>query len=105
MLKVERCESNDREPIHCHYANQIFAQPSFIELDLEREILRADYSGEIGNGVPSDVWNNTTIRWPITPHLSAGAINAVLDEIKYLAALLIAESEIKHVAIQRRDQT
>lgn len=75
--------------LHQHYRGQTSAQPCHVELDCEAGTLTADYSGEIGNGVPVAVWHNRTLRWTI-PCLTADAANALLDEVLPIAERIVA---------------
>jgi hypothetical protein len=49
--------------LHCQYQGQINPQPIYAELDPENRTVMVDYSGEIGNAVPVDVWNGRVLRW------------------------------------------
>lgn len=67
------------KPVYEHFQGQSQPQPAFISID-ENGKVDADYSGEIGNGVPSKVWHNRTLRVPINPELSAGEIENFLHD-------------------------
>jgi hypothetical protein len=56
-------------------------QPTYVELDLDSGDLSADYSGDVGGGVPERVWNGEVVRYAIDPDLTASEINQLLDEI------------------------
>jgi hypothetical protein len=71
--------------LHRHYARQTSPQPCYVELDTETGRLRCVVSGEIGSGVPVRVWHGIVQRWRI-PALKADAANALLDELRPLAA-------------------
>ena len=70
--------SNKKErPVLCQYDGQIQPQPAYLELQpmLDGEIyLRADYSGEIGNAVPMDVWYNRVLRFGVPPEVTRAAL-------------------------------
>lgn len=70
--------------LHHHYTNQIDAQPCYVELDCRTGELSADWNGEIGNAVPSDVYHGHRTRWTI-PTLKADAANALLEKISSIA--------------------
>ena len=64
-------------------------QPAYIEFNSITDELSADYSGEIGGGVPESVWNGKRRRYTISPHLTLDEINTLLDEV---AAVLETDS-------------
>jgi len=53
-------------PLSHTYPKQINRQPAYVELAEDGEIT-AGWSGEIGSGVPMDVWNDRTLRMSV-PH-------------------------------------
>lgn len=75
--------------LHQHYRGQSAPQPCHVQLACDTGTLGAGYSGEIGNGVPSHVWHNRTLRWTI-PCLTADAANALLDEVLPIAERIVA---------------
>jgi len=69
-----------RKPVLYQYQGQCFPQPAYLELDpmLAGEIvLTADYSGEIGNGVPMSVWHNLILRFGIPSQVTLKALNTL----------------------------
>lgn len=48
-------------PLYHRYPQQSHAQPAFIQLNSDGHVF-ADWSGEIGNAVPVNVWNGTDVR-------------------------------------------
>jgi hypothetical protein len=72
-----------------HYRGQTSPQPCYVSLNCEGGDLVAEYSGEIGNGVPFRVYHGRVRRWRI-PALTAEAANALLAEIAPIAETLIA---------------
>ena len=84
-------EEEDLHPLWCQYDGQLQTQPAFIEYDTTTpyDELSADYSREIGGGVPESVWNGKRRRYSISPHLTLDEINTLLDEV---AAVLEANS-------------
>ncbi len=69
-----------RKPVLYQYQGQCFPQPAYLELDpmLTGEIvLTADYSGEIGNGVPMNVWHNLILRFGIPSQVTLKALNTL----------------------------
>jgi len=81
-------ESNAKEmrdagrtaPLFHQYPQQCQAQDAYIQLDPEDGTLHADWSGEIGNGVPSDVWHGLSRRYYIAPSLKGEAIADLLED-------------------------
>lgn len=68
---------------HCYmrYPGQSEPQYSFLVLDTDDGTVRAINNGEIGNAVPARVWYGLDLRIPFDCHLTAGAINRLIDEI------------------------
>lgn len=73
-------------PLYCRCQGQTNAQPAYVELG-EDGYVSADYSGEIGNGVPFTVWHRRTLRWAV-PSQSSGNALADLIESADIVALL-----------------
>jgi len=66
-----------KHPVLFQYQNQCFPQPAYLEFDpaaTGKLALSADYSGEIGNAVPVDVWNGKIIRFKIPPYTTRAAL-------------------------------
>ena len=74
-------------PLYHKYRGQSAPQPAFIELDENGEV-SADWSGEIGNAVPIDVWDGRTLRWAIRPEISQLALDKLLADGSELRMLL-----------------
>jgi hypothetical protein len=75
-----------KKPVFCQYQGQCSVQPAYLEFDPAREgelELTADYSGDIGNGVPADVWNKKILRFAIPAWTTA----KVLKELRCDARL------------------
>jgi hypothetical protein len=85
-------EIRKTETLYCKYQTQLQQQPCFVELDCEREVLSADYSSEIGGGVPSSVWHGRTLRWRI-PSLFPRVADGLLADIAPLAERVLAGYE------------
>lgn len=66
------------ENLYFKYGGQYFPQPAYIEVDFRTQEIIADYSGEIGNGVPSDVFHNIRSRFYIDSSLSSESINEIM---------------------------
>lgn len=66
-----------KAPVFAQYENQCNPQPAYLVLDPVEPDLEADYSGEIGNGMPADVWHNRVIRISIPACSSYQGIKAL----------------------------
>ena len=82
-------EEEGLHPLWVQYEGQLNTQPAYIEFNSITDELSADYSGEIGGGVPESVWNGKRRRYSISPHLTLDEINKLLDEV---AAVLETDS-------------
>jgi len=71
---------NDSAPVYGRYAGQIQAQPAYLEIAEDGKVT-ADYSGEIGNGVPVRVWHNRDIRISIDPRLTGAQVKDVVADM------------------------
>ena len=80
-IQVTHLDEDELHPLWCQYDGQLQTQPAFIEVDTTTPELSADYSGEIGGGVPESVWSGKRLRYSISPHLTADEINTLLDEV------------------------
>ena len=57
-------------PLYSKYPGQTSPQSAHMEIDPCAESVRWDYSGEIGNAVPSDVWHGRVLQVPCSCYLS-----------------------------------
>lgn len=82
MLTVDRSYRDCAEvaPLRYKYPGQILDQPAYIELD-EDGTVRVDFSGEIGNSLPSTVWNGRDLRWNVPNQMSKTGIDRLIDEL------------------------
>jgi hypothetical protein len=80
--------ASDALPAYRQYPGQLQPQPGYIELD--GNSVTADYSGEIGNAVPADVWHNRRLRWYINGAMAGSDINNLIDEITPLLEIVHA---------------
>lgn len=76
------------ESLYHKYPQQHQPQDCYVELDCDSETLTADWNGEIGNGVPFNVWHYRTLRWAIPP-LKIDAANALLERLAPLCQEII----------------
>jgi len=78
------------KPVFRQYDGQCFPQAAYLELDpmLTGEIvLTADYSGEIGNGVPMNIWHNLILRFGIPSQVTLKALNTLKKDEKLIVML------------------
>lgn len=66
-------------PLYCQYDGQSQPQPAYIQL-AEDGTVSADYSGEIGNGVPMRVWHNIDLRWRVDGRVKADVLRDLLTD-------------------------
>ena len=78
---VDHLDTSKLHPLYVHYDGQIQPQPAYVEFDTRTGDLTAGWDGEIGNGVPVDVWEGKRLRWPISYELTETEVNSLLDEI------------------------
>ena len=81
-----------QKPVFHQYQGQYAPQYAFLEFDpmtpaTEEIVLIADYSGEIGNGVPHDVWHNLILRIGIPSDVTLKALNTLRKDEKLIAML------------------
>lgn len=75
--------------LHHQYPGQTSPQDVHVILNCDKGTLTADWDGIIGAGMPMNVYHRRTLRWRI-PALTAGAANALLDEILPHAETIVA---------------
>ena len=82
-IRVQHLDDDVLHPLWAQYDGQLTTQPAYIEFDTTTpyDELSADYSGEVGGGVPESVWNGKRRRYSISPHLTYVEINTLLDEV------------------------
>ena len=100
-IQVTHLDEDELHPLWCQYDGQLQTQPAYIEVDTTTPYddlplvsiivlptasnkihgVSADYSREIGGGVPESVWSGKRLRYSISPHLTADEINTLLDEV------------------------
>lgn len=87
-LNIDNIREN-RTALYCMYSQQYEPQPAYVEIN-EQGKVTADYSGEIGNGVPFAVWHNRTLRFAVpstvdcdtlVEYLESAECRALLDRI------------------------
>lgn len=82
-----------RFPVYAQYPGQHSPQPAYVELDIRDGSLIADYSGEIGNAVPSAVWHSLVLRFKLAPETTAGQIEKIISDKKGLFQSILDGSE------------
>ncbi len=64
-----------KAPVYMHYKGQFQPQEAYIQMT-EDGTISADYSSVVGDGMPSDVWHQHTLRFPIHSNVTG---NTILD--------------------------
>ena len=73
-------------PLYSRYAGQTSAQDAYVEMD-EDGIVRADYSGEIGGGIPFSVYHGRIIRWGVSNTVRGDVLADYLESDETIALL------------------
>lgn len=83
-------------PLYRIYPGQHQPQRAYIQLD-EDGTVTADYSGEIGNGIPMSVWHNRTPRWYVNSAANGDSLAEWLesDEMRALLARVHAGHSVE----------
>lgn len=77
------------------YPGQTQPQPVYLEIYPKSKTLRVDWSGEIGNAVPMDVWHNVRLRYALRGVPTVEAANALMAEVAPLAERIIAGHNVR----------
>lgn len=81
-------------PLYCYYRGQMQAQPAYATLNLKTGAVSADYSGDVGNGMPAEVWHGRVRRYPINNHLTGAQTGELLDSLLPVFQRILSGSEI-----------
>ena len=83
-IKVENLRAG-AVPLYREYPGRLAPQPAYVQMDEDGRV-EADYSGEIGNGVPMFVWHGRTLRWTVSPNALGSDLADLIesDEVKAL---------------------
>lgn len=95
-ITITHLETGKLHPVYVQYDGELTTQPAFIEHDTRDNTLVAGYSGEIGGGVPEDVWNGKRRRYKINPDLTENEINTLLDEVGSMLSKDV-EADVEHI--------
>ena len=82
MIKITFGSDNGTvAPLYKKYPAELSPQQAYLEFDPDgKELaLEADYYGEIGGGVPSNVWNSLLIRFDVSPYVLRSEIEGLAD--------------------------
>ena len=72
-----------KRPVFHQYSGQCFPQNAYLEFDPSQAgelVLTADYSGEIGNAVPMDVWHSRILRFKIPSQVTLKALKELRSD-------------------------
>jgi hypothetical protein len=74
-------DMNARAPLLHYYPTQNHPRAAYLEMDEDGHV-RTDWDSEAGTGntVPERVWNGRTLRWRISPRLTAAALCDFLED-------------------------
>ena len=84
-MKIYKVESEKLLPLYRKYQGQCQPQNAYFEVDLAYGTLSCYYIGEIGNAVPSDVWHNKCLRFPVPNNLKTEDYNELMESVLELA--------------------
>lgn len=85
---VEVIKLQSENVLYHKYPQQTQAQPVEVELDCETGKLGIGVNGEIGNGVPFEVYHRRTLRWGTLP-LKTEVANEMLEDLAPLAQKIL----------------
>ena len=71
--------AGEQLPVYCQYPGQLMPQDAYIYMN-EYGVVIAKYKANIGGGVTTDVWHQTTLCWPINPALTGNDILALVED-------------------------
>lgn len=85
-------------PLFAQYQGQINPQPAYIEFDPRDDglVLIAEYSGEIGNGMPGAVWHGIIRRYTVSCCASREALEGLADDSEVGELLARIKAGYKH---------
>lgn len=70
------------------YQNQCTPQRAYLEIDPSKCTTNikchADYTGEIGNGMPAAVWHDLVFRIPVAPEVSREGLKALEHDERFI---------------------
>ena len=86
-------KSDEAYPVLCHYTNEHYPQPAYLELDLKNGEVDAVYNGEIGS-VPCNVHHYTLIWLPISCYMTAKQIDDLIAHFEPQLVEIYSNSDI-----------
>ena len=89
QITVNHYDATNETALFNQYDGQAEPQTVYIELDCASGELRADWNGEIGNGIPELVWNGHIQRWAFIGCPRVSYANRVLDEVAKIAQRVV----------------
>ncbi len=79
ILTINRDYRGKKLPLYKKYPRQIHPQRAYLVLT-EDGNLDANYTGEVGNAVPSDVWHHRTLRFQVPSTISADGLDKLIED-------------------------
>lgn len=91
-VRIDIRGNNTEAPLYFSYPGQCNLQPAYIEYtghgDGDADIvLVADYSGEIGGGIPANVNTGVVRRWSVPPQVARWALINLIEDDEFLGLL------------------
>lgn len=103
MIKIVYGDNNGTQaPLFHQYPLQHNPQRAYLDFNPEADelTLTAGYNGEVGNGIPVNVWNRKIIRFSIEPATRKSDIDALgnNEDLELLLKTIVAgcESDYQH---------
>lgn len=90
-IKINTDNLTGVAPLYCKIEGQINPQPAYIEIDLtvEGEVtVSADYSGEVGNCEPINVWSGRVKRIAVNPCVIGTYLADVMNDSDFMALIV-----------------
>ena len=87
---VDIVECSTPAELFDQYMGQLAPQPVYIQLDLRSGRMLADHQGEIGGGMPMEVWHGFLRRYDI-PILTGEAANRLMRQLTPLADRVLSD--------------
>ena len=88
-MKITYKETDKLAPLFSQYPMQSQPQRAFIEVHWEERTITADWSGEVGNGLPAYVWEGKADRYSVPAAVNEAELISAMNKI----AEMIGDSE------------
>jgi len=88
ITKLDASPGKPLHPLYHRYSGENNPQEAFISVQPEHGCISADWNGNIGSSVASNVWHRREFMFLVSPELTAQEINDLMEEIQPLADIL-----------------